>query len=126
MVCKHGGVGPLGAAHHLQSQSPYGAKWFANWAEAKAFLQAQMGSQSPYGAKWFANFTLKAKAETRGYQVSQSPYGAKWFANVVPAARKVLEATGSQSPYGAKWFANAEEEDGTPVVTREDAIPLRG
>ncbi len=134
---------------YCESQSPYGAKWFAtfsrraianmhssevaiplrgyvvcNWAE---WLRNNPGwevSQSPYGAKWFATPQSPRVGAAGGG--SQSPYGAKWFATMY--YRQVCESLGlkSQSPYGAKWFATLREgglgERGLLGV----AIPLRG
>ena len=45
-------VSPVG--EKVESQSPYGAKWFATGPKPPEGSEAYRESQSPYGAKWFA------------------------------------------------------------------------
>ncbi len=81
-------------------------------------------SQSPYGAMWFATF-VKVFLKSGGEEGSQSPYGAMWFATDglrVKVAGWVIE---SQSPYGAMWFATGPSR-GLDGKAHPVAIPLRG
>ena len=83
-------------------------------------------SQSPYGAKWFATDGYQVPEGWLDLQASQSPYGAKWLATKLLGGDHDGDDAVSQSPYGAKWFATRGRDAGGGPPLLVVAIPLRG
>ena len=82
-------------------------------------------SQSPYGAMWFATETFKASGTTYT-ALSQSPYGAMWFATGLRFGRHRGGGWRVAIPLRGYVVCNWRGHHHRPQLPRVVAIPLRG
>ena len=71
---------PAGPEKPLPGRNPLTGLSGLQPTHSPTSLIEEIESQSPYGAKWFATENTKRRVSVNALALSQSPYGAKWFA----------------------------------------------